>query len=72
MKKNSLIALALFLVASCNNNKDQEADKTQETAPAENNNEATISPKWPLSGKFDVIDYKKDTSRIKLPTKVIL
>jgi len=71
MKKHGIILMAMFLIAACNSNKDKEATPTNETESASGNgNQATNEEVVTLSGKFEIVDYKKNDVQIVLPNKV--
>lgn len=62
MKKYFVLPLALFTLA-CNSNSDKVSDK----APVATGTTDTTSGDGPLSGKFEIVDYKKDNVKIDLP-----
>ena len=62
MKKYFVLPLALFAIA-CNSNTDKISDK----APATTVSADTTSGEGLLSGKFEIVDYKKDNVKVLLP-----
>lgn len=67
MKKYFLLPVALFALA-CNSNSDKVSDKAPETtAPAD-----TTTGDGLLSGKYQIIEYKKDNVKVDLIKKDVL
>jgi hypothetical protein len=74
MKKYLGYTAVLFLLA-CNSNDKQSDKKAEETEKPQNENISTgntESGSGLLSGKFEIIDYKKDNVKIELPNTVIM
>ncbi|HLG38362.1 MAG TPA: hypothetical protein VI461_01800 [Chitinophagaceae bacterium] len=62
MKKYFILPLALFALA-CNSNPDKVSDEAPETTIAAD----STSGEGLLSGKFEIVDYKKENVTVKLP-----
>lgn len=68
MKKYLVYTAVLFFVA-CNSNDEQSSDKAKEMESTQKDN--SESGTGLLSGKFEIIDYKKDNVKIDLPKTVV-
>lgn len=66
MKKYFILPLALFTL-SCNSNED----KVSEKAPATTSSSDTTTGEGLLTGKFEIVDYKKDNVSVELPKTTV-
>ncbi|MES1217323.1 MAG: hypothetical protein ABUT20_17550 [Bacteroidota bacterium] len=68
MKKYGFFAMALILATACNNNKDKEATPATEAASTSG---AKDEGPGLLSGRFEIIDYKKNNVQVVLAKKQV-
>ena len=76
MKKQFVAAAALISIVACNSNSDKQAEnptkKIDSAAAANNISPADDTGTGLLSGKFEVVEYKKDNIKIEVPKAIYM
>lgn len=68
--KKYLVLPAIFFLAACNSNEDQKSTAKPETAQQPFPPDTTTGNGL-LSGSYEIVEYKKDNTKVELPKTVI-